>query len=206
MNRVQLASKLQNHFNNSVYYTTQDLNESIQDGIDEVVAFTGCRLATALLPFQQYVSYYDLVSLVPDYIGVISIFNKVTNRWLIPSSLKKFELDRPDWDAAYGTPAFFSPINFRYIAIYKKPSVVGYGNFLMFYRAAAPTLSDALPIPIPEEHITVLETYCLGDLSEQAQEWQKAGLQFKSYQKSLDTLRTLIQNQTNRDRVFSLKG
>lgn len=206
MFRTELETRLQNYFNNTAFYDTQSINDAIQDGLDEVCAFTGCIYKSAQLPFTQFTTYYDLLTLLPDYIGVVAIFNKVTNRWLTPSSLKKFNLDRPDWDTAYGTPWFFSPISHRYIAIYKKPAVSDYGNMFVYYRAAAPTLSDTTPIPIPDEHIAALESYCETDLWEQAQEWGKAGIEIKEYIQDLNALRVLMRNKRNPDRYVSLRG
>jgi hypothetical protein len=203
--RVDVRKKLQQHFNNTVYYDDQSLNDSIQDGMDEIAAFTGCIYKSVELPFTQFTTYYDLLALCPDYIGVVAIFNKVIRRWLWPGSLKKFNQDRIDWDVSYGTPYHFCPISHRYVAIYKKPAVATYGNFIMFYRAAAPTFADNTIIPLPDEHITCLETYSIADLWEQAQEYSKATEGLKVYINNLENLRVLMRNQRNRDRYMSLK-
>ena len=205
MNRDQVRTNLQHHFNNTVYYDDQSLNDSIQDGLDEICAFTGCVYKSATIPFSQYTTYYDMLTLLPDYIGLVAMFNQTIRRWMIPSSLKKFWQDRIDWDTAYGTPYYFSPVSHRYVAIYKKPSIPTYGNMIVFYRAAAPTLSDTTPIPIPDEHITALETYCITDLWEQAQEFAKASIGLQAYQDNLENLRVLMRSQRNRDRYQSLK-
>lgn len=205
MTRVDHRQRLQNFFNNTVYYTDQDLNDSIQDGLDEICAFTGAIWKSAVLPFTQYTTYYDLLTLLPDYIGVYAIFNRVIKRFLIPSSLKKFNDSRVDWDTAYGTPIYFAPINHRYVAIYRKPSVTNYGDMVVFYRAAAPTLVDGTAIPLPDEHLTCLESYNIVDLWEQAQEFTKASNYFKAYMEDLDELRILMRNQRNSDRQIALK-
>lgn len=203
--RLDVQRKLQNHFNNSVYYDQQSVNDSIQDGMDEIAAFTGCIYKSVQLPFTQFTTYYDMLTLCPDYIGLVAIFNVAIRRWMLPSSLKKFEQDRIDWDVAYGTPYYFAPISHRYVAIYKKPAVANYGNFIMFYRAAAPTITDSTPIPLPEEHVTVLEAYCITDLWEQAQELGKATQALQFYIGNIEKLRILMRNQRNSDRYISLK-
>lgn len=203
--RLDVQDKLQIHFNNTIYYDTQSMNDSIQDGLDEVCAFTGCIYKSATLPFTQFTTYYDMLSLLPDYIGIVAMFNLTIRRWMWPDSLKKFNQDRIDWDVCYGTPYYFCPINHRYVAIYKKPAISTYGNFVIYYRAAAPTLNDATPIPIPGEHITALETYSIADLWEQAQEFTKATEGLKIYMKNLEDLRVLMRNQRNRDRYAGLK-
>src|ERR1043166_4672 len=89
MNRVDLQSRLQNHFQNPVYYTSVDFNDSIQDGFNQISAFTGCLYASATLTFTQYKSYYDLLTLFPNYVGIVAMFNATIRRWMFPTSLKK---------------------------------------------------------------------------------------------------------------------
>lgn len=203
--RLDLQVRLNLFFNNTTYYDTQSLNDSLQDGTDEIAAFSGCIYNSANIPFTQYTTYYDLLTLLPDYIGVVAVWNNAIRRWLFPQSLKKFNQVRIDWDNAYGTPYYFSPINHRYMAIYMKPSVPNYGNMFVFYRASAPTLTDSTIVPIPDEHLVALESYCETDLWEQAQEWGKAEQQFKTYVAQLEALRVLMRNQRNRDRMVSLR-
>lgn len=206
MNRVELQTRLQNNFNNSVYYSTDDLNQAIQDGLDEIVPFTGCVYKSAVLPFTQFTTYYDLLTLLPDYVGAIALFNSTIRRWMWPTSLRKLNQIRIDWDVCYGTPEYFVPINHRYVAIYKKPGAAHYGNLIVFYIASAPTLGDSTEIPLPDEYGTVLEDYCKADLWEQAQEWGKAGVELKNYIESIGELHTLMKSKRNRDRLPGLRG
>lgn len=205
MTRVDLQVRLQNHFNNPTYYDTQALNDSIQDGMDEVAAFTGCIYASATLPFTQNVSYYDMLTLLPNYVGVYAIFNNTIKRWLIPTSVKQLDQVRIDWESAYGTPYYFVPINHRYVAIYKKPSNIGYGNMFIYYMASAPLLNDGTVIPIPEDHITALESYNIRDLWEQQQEFGKASDYMDTYITNIETLRVYMRNRRNSDRQMSLR-
>src|SRR5882724_3571076 len=98
MTRVELTGRLRNFFQNDTYYQSIDFNDSLQDGIDEICAITGCIFKTAVLPFQQNLTYYNMVNLLPDYIGVVAIYNRVINRWLSVSSLRKFNQRRWDWE------------------------------------------------------------------------------------------------------------
>jgi hypothetical protein len=203
--RLDMQVRLQNYLNNSVYYTTGDMNNSLQDGLDEICAFSGAIYNSAVIPFTQYTTYYDLLTLLPDYIGIVAMYNATINRWMWPRSLKKFNQVRIDWDNAYGTPYYFAPISHRYVAIYMKPAVGNYGNMIVFYRAQGPALADSTAIPIPDEHLLVLESYSKMDLWEQAQEFSKAETEFKNYTTVLDKLRILMRNQRNRDRMMSLR-
>lgn len=206
MTRLELQQRLQNNFNNSVYYTGQNLNDSIQDGLDEVVAFAGTGFASIELPFTQNLSYYDMIILTGgNYIGAIAMFNKVIRRWMIPKSRRKFENVRVDWETAPGTPEYFAPVSHRYLAIYKKPVVPNYGNFIMFYRSAAPTLTDSTPIPLPDDHITTLESYCKCDLWEQNEEFTKAGIELKNYIEELAETRKFM-SKKDPDRMSFMRS
>jgi hypothetical protein len=204
--RLDIQTRIQSYFNNSIYYTVTDMNNSIQDGLDEIAAFSGCVWASASIPFTQYTTYYDMLTLLPNYIGIYAMYNATINRWMWPQSLKKFNQARIDWDNAYGTPYYFSPVNHRYVAIYYKPSVGNYGNMNVFYRASAPSpLADGTIIPIPDENMLALESYSKMDLWEQAQEFTKAESEMKVYVEYLEKLRVLMRSQRNRDRMMSLR-
>jgi hypothetical protein len=181
------------------------MNDSIQDGVDEICAFSGCIWASATVAFSAGKSYYDLLTALPNYIGVVAIFNNTIKRWLIPTSLRKLDQDRIDWETALGTPYYFIPVNHRYVAIYKKPGAAGYGNMFVFYRAAAPILADGTNIPIPDDHLTCLENYCVTDLFEQNQEFTKGGDRLEAYIKDLEQLRIYMHNKRMPDRLPSLK-
>ena len=205
MTRVDLQVRLQNFFQNTPYYPTVDLNNSIQDGMDEVAAFTGCIYKSAVVPFIAGKSYYDMLTLLPDYIGVIAIFNNTIKRWLISTSVRKLDQVRIDWETSLGTPYYFCPINHRYVVIWMKPGAINYGDMFVFYRAAAPALTDLLPIPIPDDHIQALESYCIKDLWEMNQEFGKAGEYMDVYDKNIETLRVYMESLRNPGRTVSLR-
>ncbi len=203
--RQDLQARLQNQFSNTIYYDQQAVMDSLQDGVDEICAFTGCIYKSAAIPFTQYTTYYDMLSLLPDYIGIVAMWNDTIHRWMFPTSLRKLNQTRLDWDSQFGTPYYFCPINHRYVAIWLKPGAPSYGRMLVFYRAAAPTLTDQTPIPIPDEYQTALELYSIADLWEQAQEWGKASEGLQDYIKNLEALRVLMRNKRFVDRIPGLK-
>lgn len=206
MTRVDLQVRLQNHFNNSVYYDIQSMNDSIQDGMDDAAAFAGGIIfKSTTLAFQQDVTYYDMLTLLPDYIGLYAMFNHTINRFMFPTSVKQLDQVRIDWESAYGVPYYFVPINHRYIAIYKKPSIPNYGEMFVYYIAAAPVLTDSTEIQIPDDHIKALESYCIQDLWAQQQEFTKASEYFETYIKDLEDLRVWVKNRRNSDRQMSLR-
>lgn len=203
--RLDIQNSIQLYLNNPTYYTTLDMNDSIQDGVDEICAFSGCIWKSATIPFVANKSYYDLLTLIPDYIGVVAIFNNTIKRWLLPQSRRKFNQDRIDWESAVGVPYYFDVVSHRYMVIYKKPGAANYGNMFVFYRAAATTLADTTNIPIPEDHLTALENYCVADLWEQNQEFTKGSERLKEYIEDLQQLQVYMHSRRLPDRLPSLK-
>ena len=197
--RIDLANRVKNFLPNTTYYQNFDFNDSIQDGLDEICAFSGCVYASATLSYLPNKTYYDMLGLLPNYIGVIAIFSNPIKRWLFPTSLRKLAEVRWDWETAIGTPYWFVPVSHRYVAIWMKPGSPNYGTFNIFYKASGPSpLTDTTAIPIPDDHIQALDSYVVTDLWEQNQEFNKATSFFQqSYQKDLDNLRTYIQSKTN---------
>jgi len=206
MTRTDQEIRLRNYFENNDYYSSFDMLNSIQDGYDEVISFSGCIVKAVVLPFVNGLTYYDLLTLLPDYIGVISIYNTLTNRWMCPTSERKLDKLRPDWETCYGTPELFTPINHRYMAIYRKPNADGYGNFYIYYIASAPTLGPTDLIQIPTDYVNALEDYCITDLQEQAQEFTKALTRFSSYQENLAQLQRWAKSSRQPDRLPNLRG
>jgi hypothetical protein len=204
--RLDLQTRIQQFFQNQPYYQSIDMNDSLQDGLDEIAAVTGCIYGSIEIPFTANTTYYDMLTLIPNYIGVIAIFSTGINRFLIPTSITKLDQDRIDWEVAAGVPYYFCPVSHRYVAIYKKPITSGYGNMFVYYRASAPVLNDATLIPLPEDHMSVLENYSEMDLLEQNQEWTKASTTYQNYRKDLEELKQYMQTRLNPDRMKSLRG
>lgn len=207
MTRVDLQARLLNYFNqNSAYYDPNTMNDVIQDGIDEVMAFSGAGYNSAVIPFQGNLTYYDMLTILPDYIGVYAIFNRTMNRWMFPTSLRKLDNVRIDWEASQGTPYYFVPVSHRYVAIWMHPAANGYGNMFILYRSSAPTLFDNTQIPLPDDHIQALENFSVMEMWEMQQEFKKAGLMMPQYEYSLEQLKTYMREKQNPSRAQSLKG
>lgn len=200
----QLATQVTNYFNNPTYFTSDDVNASIQDGYDEIGAFSGLFLKSATIPFVANLSYYDMLTILGDYIGVVAIFNNSIKRWMSPGSLIRFDRDRIDWESAAGVPYFYSVVNHRYMAIYKKPIVNNYGFMYIFYRATSPLLGSLDNFAIPDDYIESERAYVLSDLWAQNQEWTKATNKFEEYKRSLNQLKLWIHSQRDPDRVSML--
>jgi hypothetical protein len=204
MTRDQITGRVQVNLNDEgVFYSTDDLNDSIQDGYAEVAAVTGCIFKATTINLVDNLTYYDFGNLISDYLGVTAIFNPTTKQWLNPTNLRVLEELRDDWELAIGNPFLFWPINFRYVAIYPKP-VTTSGILYIFYRATADVLSGLATPQIPEEYQGVLESYVTCDLQEQAEEFTKAQIEFKSYVESIKEIKQAIHSFRQPDLVHRL--
>ena len=193
MTRDELAGRISRNVNSTgVFYTPADLNDAIQDGYDEIVGLTGCIHKATTIAFTANLTYYDFGSLISDFAALVAIWNTTTKRWLLPVSEKYLERERDDWETATGTPEYFYPVNFRYVAIYRKPSSAGYGNMYVFYKALADTLEGDDTPSIPHEYVQTLEEYVTTDMFEQQREWVKANDRMKAYLEQLKELKTQV--------------
>jgi hypothetical protein len=204
MTRDQITNRVQKNLNDEgVFYSSDDLNDSIQDGYAEVAAVTGCIFKGTTVNLTANLSYYDFGSLIPDYLGVTAIFNPTTKRWLSPTNLRLLEDLRDDWELATGNPFLFWPVNFRFVAIYPRVTISS-GTLYVFYRATADVLAGITIPQIPEEHQSILENYVTCDLQEQAEEFSKASLEFNSYVAGLKDLKQAIRSYNHPDLVHRL--
>jgi hypothetical protein len=142
-----------------------------------------------------------MLTLLPDYVGVVAVFNSGIKRWMTPAGINRFDKDRIDWEVATGVPYFFSVVSHRYMAIYKKPAVPNYGFMYTFYRGASPVLSPLDNFAIPDDYIETEQDYVLSDLWAQNQEWTKAQNKLGEYIEHLNQLKLWIKSQRDPDRI-----
>lgn len=181
-----------------------DLTDSIQDGYEEVCALAQTREKMALLSFVSDLTYYNFYTLIDDYVNVIAIFNKNTNRWLDQRDKQFFDIVRYDWECAHGNPSDYWPVDFQRIAFY--PHLVSaIGQMEVFYAAKANILTDASTPEVLDPNTRILEYYCTADLLEQAEEFTKAAIWWEKYQMELSLLISRTSNRLFPDRVRQLQ-
>jgi hypothetical protein len=168
------------------YYQESEINSSIQDGYNEVVAKSLCLVKSVTMDWLDGVNYYDFLALgVNDYIGTIAIFNNVTNVFLKDDiSIRDFDRIRRDWELWEGTPLFWAPHSLYKIAVAPRPTTAT-GTFTLYYWAKADTLSDSSVPIIATDVQEILEFYSTADLLETAEEITKAQNYWKDYQGGL---------------------
>jgi hypothetical protein len=205
--RIQLAQLIQSQLEDALgqfYPISPDINESIQDGYDEILMASGCyQQVVSQIPFQGNQIYYDLTLLgtAPQTIHRPSkMFNYMTNRWIDFYDTRYFTMQRQDFEVTVGTTWWASMINFQYLCTYPHNGVIQEGagtqNFDLFVRIGQdPLLSDNQVIQIPDPHEKCLQAYCLADLLEQQQEFSKASVFWEEYE---DYLQNLTSRTVNR--------
>lgn len=162
------------------FYSEDDVNDSLQDGYDDVSVFCGCIQKTATLTLVDDTVYYDMLAAISDFFAVVAAYNNNTNRWMDFNSLKAFDSVRRDWELWTGEPLFGSISNFRYLAfIPHQPTATG--TITIWYRATAPTLSGSDTPLIHTDEQYLLELYATADLLDQAEEYVKADSYWAEY-------------------------
>src|SRR5207244_10102131 len=116
-----IKSNVRDNLNDAaiVNYSTSDVDESTQDAYDDIISQTQCIIKKTTLNWTGDLSYYDLTTLVADYLACVAIFNNVNNRWLYDDkTLAHFDLIRDDWEIAHGTTENWVALNNKYIDIF----------------------------------------------------------------------------------------
>lgn len=187
------------------FYSPSDLNDSIQDGYDEIAAYTGCIEKVTTLSWVANLTYYDFHALIPDFLAVKGIFNGRIKRWMLPGSSREFDGYRIDWEMANNEPQWFYPANWRWIAFFPQPAVSA-GVFYPWYAAQADILTGTSIPQIPPDNYTVLEYYVTADLLDQSEEWTKAQHYWKLYLSNLEEFRTDVRSRKLPDKQRILVG
>ena len=173
--RDAVLARVRENLNDAGYfYSSDDFEDSIQDAYDEIVALAGALPKAVAINTVASKTYYDLRTLIPDFVALRGIYNARIRRWLIPKSMRWFETQRDDWELQTGEPEYFATVNYKYVAIYPRLATAS-GQYYVFYYASADTLSGSdVPQLITSAGEKALEYYVTADLYEQAEEWVKA--------------------------------
>ena len=163
-------------------FSIQDINDSCQDAYNEVVAISQCILKKTTLSFLSNTNYYDLPSLVPDFMAMTAGFNNNTNLWLLDDkTLKDFDRDRVDWELWTGQPVWWAPCNDGRKVVLVPKLTIATGNFDLYYWAVAPTIIDSESPLVPPDFESLIECYATADLLEQFEEFTKAQNYWKEF-------------------------
>lgn len=203
MNRQQIAANIRDNLADRGVksVTANSINESIQDGYNEVVGKSLCLVKSVVLSWQSQITYPNFQAMgVTDYLGTIAIFNYNTNLWL-EDNLTFRDLDRirPNWETWEGNPRFWLPHSLTRITIAPRLSNA-YGTFKLVYWANAPTLAGDLDVPlIASDMQSLLEDYATADQLETLEEPKKASFSWGSYKAKLELYKQRVMNLASID-------
>ena len=214
MTRDDIAARIRFNLNDAgvTFYSASDVNNSIQDGYDEVVALSQTIEKVTTLSWVSQLVYYNFRNLVTDFIRPIAIFDNNNNRWLEHKSLPFLQAQRQDFETIAGAPFWYCVMDFTYTAISPRLETAT-GTFDFLYKANAATLAASDVPVLPDSLTSVLELYGTADLLEQAEEYEKAGrywygnvkLNQLGYFDILDKIKKEVRNRESPDRYHTLR-
>lgn len=188
----------------AISYTTTDMDDSFQDGYDDIACLSQCIIKKTTLNWSANLSYYDFPLLVADYMACVAIFNNVNNQWLDDNlTLRDFDSMRIDWELATGTPRNWAALNHKYTAFFPK-YVSSSGTFDLYYWATAPTIVNVETPLISSDCQNLLTDYSTADLLEQFEEYTKAGPFWASYLDTLIMFKERVANLIKSDLLIKL--
>lgn len=209
--RDQIASKILENLENvgASFFTSTDVNNSIQDAYDDITCYCGQIEKSALVSLQANLSYYDLSTLISDYLAVTAIYNYTTSKWLENIGRPELDLKRWDWELWEGNLQWFFPLDVKYIGVCPRVNATT-GTMEVFYRAKANTLSASSVPFILKDYSKLIEFYATGDLLESIKEFVKADIWLSQYLELRERYKIANKQLANADRILtrssSLRG
>lgn len=181
------------------YYTDDEINASIQDAYNEIVAKTLCNIKSSLAIAWPVAGtpYFDFLNdyAITDYLGTYAIFNNNTNFWLRDDiSIRDLNRIRRDWEAWRGQPLYWTPHSLQRIVVIPTLTT-GSGTFDLWYYATAPVMASDSDVPIiAADNHSLIEWYSTADLIETAEEVAKASLYWAQYEPNKEEYKARCHN------------
>jgi len=153
------------------WFTTDDINNSLQDSYNKIVALLGPIEHSTFIPIISE-PYYDLRQ-IPDFMYVVGIYNPFTNLWLQGGSYREMKATFQTF-LQIGQPRFMNIMDFNRILMWPYlPNATGV--LYVLYKASAPPISPShTPILPYGTGARLLEYFTTADLLEQSREFKKA--------------------------------
>lgn len=206
MNLGQVRAAVRSNLNDAgvTFYDDDSINQSIQDAYNETASKCYCIIKSAQIAQRANEPYYDFLSLgITDYLGAIGIYNQSTRFWLRDDvSVRDFDRIRRDWEIWVGSPQFWTPHSFRFVAIAPNLATVVPSNlFTLWYWATAPSIlgNDNNNFLIANDQQNMLEFYATADKLEDAEEMTKAAPYWQNFYNKIDPYRQRCRNIAKAD-------
>lgn len=205
LNKQEIIDTIRTNLDDAgvTYYSEESVNDSILDIYDDIVCQTLPFETSAELDYQANKVYYDLYSLINNYILPVAIYCNVTSRWLTQKSLLQLEAIDSRWEITNGNPIYYSVVDFRRIAFYPHPSTTD-NSFVVYYKYRAPE-ADVDDIMLISNNSDILVTDGVTeDLLAQSHEFSKASSYLEDYLKGILQERILVEGRSSPDRLLRL--
>src|ERR1700752_2715159 len=205
MTQSELKIRVKNNLDDfGVWYSDKDLDDSIQDGYDEIVIFSQCIEKRGDLQFRANKPYCQWPNEIPaDFYSVIQIWNSSNNPFFAGTDTRY----ESGLDFKYETISVSEPTNYTVIGPdrigFDSRNISGDSVFTLFYKARAPKLTSDSVLLINENYILLPELYSTADLLEQNQEYSKATIYWAQYDPMLEEYRSKIQKIARADKVLT---
>ncbi len=207
MNRLAVRTNIREIIEDQgSFYSDTDLNSAIQECYKLYINEVNVIEKRVTLNFADDLVYYDMQTLVSDYLIPVALFNNNNRSWLDARSRLWLDSYRLDWETATGEPRWFSVINHKYIALAPHQEV-GVGTFDLHYLAFAPTInSDRTSIQVLAESEHIFEIYTQFYLMLQAREFNKAKMSLREFENQIKSAIKLAQSRGLPSRQYRLGG
>jgi len=187
------------------YYSADDLNDSIQDAYDEVVALTACIESAGTMAFVSDQIFYNAIDDISDFMRPIAVKNSNTLRFLDIIFLKSLDSFRDDWEQGVGSSEYLGLIDSKWMTPFPHMGT-GAGNLEVFYKASANTLGASTVPTIPTQFQKILEFYSTADMLEQMEEFEQAGKAWQDYIAELQRFKNFLKDRVMSDRIAQLSA
>lgn len=201
MTSASVISKIKQELDDQgVFYTDTDIYDSLQDGYHEIALRTSCieKIVSVAPPIAPY---WNLADDIPDYFSIFAIYNRNERVFLTPASVRSIENMNYEWETQTGTPQYFIPIDFKYIALYPTYSATPTYNFYVFYFGQAPDFTSSNTLSLPSNTQTCIEDYVVNDLLDQSLEFNKSKIFYGNYVEGINRTKKQLEGRNVRDRI-----
>lgn len=207
MTRDEIAGRVYRNLEDedALHFTSDDINDAIQDGYDELALETLCVEKIANVNWVANQVYYNFSSLISDFYNVFAIWNKRNNKWIGGVTWRELRESTFKWSTMLGETFLWAPFGYSHIGIYRTPTVDDSTNpMVVMYSAQAETLigSDTPSFP-PDLHDTLVE-YATGDLLNQDLEYTKSLIYINRYEEKKQRIKDWMNKRSTPDRIYSL--
>ena len=186
----------------AVFWTDQDIKDSLNEGLAEMADETDYHECYANVMLAPNRTYYDLTTLLPNtFLSPRRIYNTTTSRWLIPSGYRELDESRGgQWEDTQGPPNWYWFRGFWWLGVYPKEETDTRALRVVFTGIPDPMVLDVDEPDMPREFHFGLVEYALFDCHAQQRETKKALKFWKSFTGYQEDFRKYVDKRLALDR------